>query len=86
MLDVVHRGVPRMNFDNTDLHQPNQPFKAVDLTRRAFAALALLDRELVHGVRNGRKWAAMVERRAMHVADELQWPAAEVFERRPVNP
>ena len=85
MLNVVHRSVPRMNLDNPKLHDPKQPPKAVNREPCAFAALALNDRELVHGLRNGWKWAAMVERRAVQVADELQWPPAEVFERRPVT-
>jgi hypothetical protein len=67
MLDVVDGCAPGMNLDGPYFDQPEKTFDAVDPQAHAFAALALLDAELVHGARDREQGAFVEVGRAMAV-------------------
>src|SRR3954447_12165786 len=52
MFDVLDGRIPRVQLDRSDLDKAQKAFQAVDPQARSFAALPLLNPELVHGVRD----------------------------------
>src|SRR2546423_1027092 len=81
MLNVIHRGAPRMNLDNSDLHKAQQPFDTVHPKTDTLAALTLLDAQLMNVLGNDRQRTVMEEGHSVHVPDQLQGPSAEILKR-----
>jgi hypothetical protein len=56
MLQTVHRRIPRMQLDGADRDEADQARDAIDPETSAFTALASLDFQLVHNVRDRREF------------------------------
>src|SRR5438105_2220488 len=82
MLEVLDGRIPRVQLDGPDLNETKETIQAVDPQARAFAALALLNPELVHGGRNVlRQRPLVIEGRAVHVTHQLERAMTEVRQR-----
>src|SRR5689334_17664944 len=70
-----------MHFDDTGIYERNEPGNAVDPEPRSCTALALLNREAVHGRRRWRNDTGMEEHPPLIMADERKRPSRQIFER-----
>src|SRR5947209_7111057 len=80
MLDIIDRGTPRMDLDDTHLDQTKQPIEVIDPYPCALATLTLFDPKLMDCRGDRGKPTHMVEGRPVHATDELQRSATEVVQ------
>jgi hypothetical protein len=76
VLNIIYSGRPGVHFHHVHFHEPEKSGQAVDPHAYPFAAFALFDAQLVHGIRNRGQRTFMVEDRAARVPHQLQGAAA----------
>jgi hypothetical protein len=72
MLNVVRRGVPGMQLNRANFHQPQQTRQILNPQPGALAALALLHCQLAHRLRNRRQRSLVIEGGSMDVSYQLE--------------
>src|SRR5436190_1298226 len=72
MLDIVHRRCPRMQFYGVHRDKADQPFDVIHPHPHAFASFPLLNTKLMHGVRDRRQLALVIERRPVRMPHQLE--------------
>src|SRR3954470_21704245 len=78
MFDVIYQRIPRVELDGADLDEAEEAVQIIDPKPGAFAALPLLDSDVVHAGRDRRQRALVVEGGAVHMPDQLERPVAEM--------
>jgi hypothetical protein len=77
VLDIVDGRRPGMHLGDVHFDKPEKSGEAIDPDSHTFAAFALLDAKLMHGIRGRVEGTFMVEDRATRVSHQLQRPAAK---------